>query len=99
MEYLTEVHHTCPNAHHGWSVESKWEVLEVAQAIIARVTALHFGRPRWCAAYRYEEWTTDVQVRTFNPMTRLLLVLPDRVTSVGARHVVMEATSLAEIAT
>jgi transposase len=71
------------------------EVAQDEQEIIARVAALDIGKAEvvCCVRVPGKGGSRLQEVRTFNTMTRSLLVLSDWLTSLGVTRVVMAATS------
>ena len=71
------------------------EVAQDEQEIIARVAALDIGKAEvvCCVRVPGKGGSRLQEVRTFNTMTRSLLVLSDWLAGLGVTRVVMEATS------
>ncbi len=71
------------------------EVAQDEQEIIARVAALDIGKAEvvCCVRVPGKGGSRFQEVRTFNTMTRSLLVLSDWLSGLGVTRVVMEATS------
>jgi len=71
------------------------EVAQDEQEIIARVAALDIGKAEvvCCVRVPGKGGSRLQEVRTFNTMTRSLLVLSDWLSGLGVTRVVMEATS------